>query len=79
MLDKIEHQQRAFAQYLKIDELHIIGCLVGMRGKTGGQQERRDPGFVGMKLHPSYTNTTLNGTDYDELCAYWQSKRCYVA
>lgn len=43
------------------------------------EKYRRDPGFVGMKLHPPYTNTTLAGTDYDELCAYCAKEDILVA
>lgn len=50
------------------------------------EKYRRESGFVGMKLHPPYTGTTLAGTDYDRLyeycaregilvaCHTWQSK-----
>ncbi len=43
------------------------------------EKYRHDPGFVGMKLHPPFTKTTLAGTDYDRLYEYCAKEGILVA
>lgn len=43
------------------------------------EQYRTDPGFVGVKIHPRDTGTTIAGRDYDKLYEYCIQKDILVA
>jgi predicted TIM-barrel fold metal-dependent hydrolase len=43
------------------------------------EQYRTDPGFVGVKIHPRDTGTTIVGRDYDKLYEYCIRKDILVA
>lgn len=43
------------------------------------EQYRTDPGFVGVKIHPRDTGTTIAGQDYDKLYEYCIEKDILVA
>ena len=43
------------------------------------EKYRNDPGFVGVKIHPRETGTTIRGKDYDKLYEYCVEKDILVA
>lgn len=43
------------------------------------ERYREDPGFVGIKIHPRDTDTSIKSGDYDRLFAYCQDRNILVA
>jgi len=75
--DRMMEYTRLFPGYvyasLLYDPKHHDACMEQI------EKYRSDPGFVGMKLHPAFTKTSLGSTDYDRLYEYCAKEGILVA